>query len=91
MLNLSLKDLKLIGKKISIRGYKRMSKDELISSINESKPIKNKTIKGIRNLCRLKKDKAIKDKVLRDIETFLSKKKAKGLKIESIKRYENLI
>ena len=32
-----------------------MSKAELISLINKSKPIKNKTIKDIRNLRRLKK------------------------------------
>ena len=36
--------MKLIAKNKSIRDYKRMSKDELISSNNESKPIKNKTI-----------------------------------------------
>ena len=39
-----------------------MSKDELITLINESKPIKNKTIKGIRNLCRLKRTKTLKIK-----------------------------
>ena len=37
MLNLLLKEMKLIAKNSSIRGYKRMSKDELISSIYESK------------------------------------------------------
>ena len=63
-----------------------MSKDELISLINESRPIKNKTIKDIKNLHRLKKNKDIdnrvlnlyrlekkkdiNDKVLRDIETI---------------------
>ena len=34
-----------------------MSKDELISLINKSKPIRNKTIKDLKNLLRLKKDK----------------------------------
>ena len=40
MLNLSVKELKLFAKNGSFRGYKKMSTDELISSINESKPIK---------------------------------------------------
>lgn len=54
-LNLTEKELKLIAKSRDIKGYKRMSKDELLSSINASRPIKsNKTIKEIRNLCRLK-------------------------------------
>ena len=33
-----------------------MSKYELIKSINESKPTKNKTMKDIKNLHRLNKD-----------------------------------
>ena len=48
MLNLLLKDLKLVAKN-SIRGYKRMSKNNLISLLKASKPIKrNKTTKNIR-------------------------------------------
>ena len=84
MLNLTLKEIKLTVKNRSIRGYKRMSKDELISSINESKAIKNKTTKGIRkykdikskalgdirNLYRLEKNKSINDRLLRDIRTL---------------------
>ena len=48
MLNLLLKDLKLVAKN-SIRGYKRMSKNNLISLLKASKPIKrNKTTKNIK-------------------------------------------
>lgn len=40
MLNLTNKELKLIAKNRGIRGYERMSKDELISLVSKSKPIK---------------------------------------------------
>ena len=40
-----------------------MSKDELMTLIKESKPMRNKTIEDIKNLLRLKKDINIKDKV----------------------------
>ena len=46
-----------------MRRYKRMSKDELISSMNESKPRKRN--KDIRNLRRLKKDQDINDRILK--------------------------
>ena len=37
MLNLSLKELKVIAKMRSIKGYKGMSEDELLSALNLSK------------------------------------------------------
>ena len=40
MLNLSLKELKLIAKNRRINGHKSVSKDKLLSMINTSKPIK---------------------------------------------------
>ena len=46
MLNLSLKELKLIAKNRTINGYKRISKDELLSITNISKPRKNKKKRG---------------------------------------------
>ena len=45
-----------------------MSKNELISLINESKPIRNEPIKNIKNFRRLKKDKDIDNRVLKDIK-----------------------
>ena len=36
MLNLSLNELKLIAKSRVIKGYKRMSKERLLSDLNES-------------------------------------------------------
>ena len=37
MLNLSLKELRLIAKNISINGYESMSKDKLLGEINNNK------------------------------------------------------
>ena len=46
MLNLSLKELKLIAKNRGIKGYKIMSKDKLLSMRNTPEPIKeNKDIR----------------------------------------------
>ena len=49
MLNLSIKELKLIAKNRGIKGYKRMSKNKLLSILKAPKPVKrNKAIKDIR-------------------------------------------
>ena len=46
MLNLSLKELRLVAKNRDIKGYTSMSKNKLISMPNKPEPIKeNKTIK----------------------------------------------
>ena len=56
--------MKLIAKDRSIRGYGRNSKDELISSVNESKTIrKNKAIKNIKKF-------NIGDRMLRDMRVL---------------------
>ena len=52
-----------------------MYKVELISLINESKPMKNKTIKYIKNLRKLIIENDMKDKVLRDIRNLYRLKK----------------
>ena len=52
-----------------------MYKVELISLINESKPMKSKTIKYIKNLRKLIIENDMKDKVLRDIRNFYRLKK----------------
>ena len=57
MLNLSKSELRLIAKKGSVSGYKNMSKDELISAINISKPAKN--IKN--NIFKLKREEIKKN------------------------------
>ena len=65
MLNLSLKELKVIAKNRGIKGYKNMSKDKLLSMLNTPKPVKEKkTIKNIR------KEHFNIDKILKDIKTF---------------------
>ena len=59
MLSLSLNELKLITKSRGIKGYKSISKDRLLSALNESESVKenetildptkvNKTIREIR-------------------------------------------
>ena len=40
MLNLSLNELKLIAKSRGIKGYKSMSEERLLSSLNESESVK---------------------------------------------------
>ena len=40
MLNLSLNELKLIAKSRSIKGYKSMSEDRLVSALNASELVK---------------------------------------------------
>ena len=45
ILNLLKSELRLITKKISISGYKSMSKNELINAINTSELAKNNTKK----------------------------------------------
>ena len=54
-----------------------MSKDKLIGSINEAKPIKKEIIIDIKSRCRLKKDKDIGNRVFREIRNLyrLEKKK----------------
>ena len=52
-----------------------MYKVELISLINESKPMKSKTIKYLKNLRKLIIENDMKDKVLRDIRNLYRLKK----------------
>ena len=49
MLNLSLKELRLVAKNRGVKGYKSMSKSTSLNILNRTEPIKeNKTIKDIR-------------------------------------------
>ena len=72
MLNLSLKEWKLIAKSRNIKCYKGVSKNKLIGSLEASKPIKrskttndirkkdfntDEMLKGIRNFFRQEKDR----------------------------------
>lgn len=56
-----------------------MYKVELMSLINESKPMKSKTIKYIKNLRRLIIENDMKDKVLRNIRNLYRLKKDKRI------------
>ena len=42
MLNLSLNELKLVAKSRGIKGYKRMSKEILLSALSKSKLVESK-------------------------------------------------
>ena len=57
MLNLLLKQLKIIARNKRIYGYKSMSKYELWSIINTSKPIKNNRKEDRENLLKSKREK----------------------------------
>ena len=69
MLNLSLKELKLIAKRRSIRGYKSMSKEGLLSALNKSESAKseknldNAIIKKIREEFNKLRDRFLKPKI----------------------------
>ena len=77
MLNLSLNELKLIAKSGSIRGYKSMSKERLLSTISESESVEseknldNTKIKKIREEFDKLKDRFLKPKIKRLEEIFL--------------------
>ena len=55
MENLTLEQLRTIAEMRNIRSYESMSKERLISSVNESKPVKEKNF----NDARIKKIKKI--------------------------------
>ena len=69
MLNLSLNELKLIAKSRGIRGYKIISKERLLSALNESESAKSKKnldnakIKKIREGFNKLKDRFLKLKI----------------------------
>ena len=46
--NLTFDELKTIAKMRRMKGYKSMSKERLINSINKSKPVKEKNFDGAR-------------------------------------------
>ena len=57
MLNLSLNELKQISKMRWIKGYKSMSEERLINSINESEPVKEREKNfGDARIEKIKKD-----------------------------------
>ena len=69
MLNLSLNELKLIAKSRGIKGYKSMSKERLLSVLNESESAKSKKkfdderLKKIRKDFNELRDKFVKPKI----------------------------
>ena len=81
MLNLSLKELKLIAKNRGIKGYRRMSKEKLLDILNAPKPIKeNKTISNMR------KDNAAVDKIIKDVRTIFQTKTKENKTIKNKKK-----
>ena len=57
ILNLSLKELKLIAKNRGVKDYKRMSRDELLRILNASKPIKKNYFQLKKNSLQTNKKK----------------------------------
>ena len=65
MLDLSLKELRAIAKIRGIKDYKSMSKDELLSILDQSEQVTgNQKTKAIRDI---RKENFNSDKILRDI------------------------
>ena len=85
MLNLSLNELKLIAKGRGIKGYKSMSKERLLSALNESKSVKSENDFDDERL------KKIIEKFNKSIDKFL-KPKIKEIRrnLYEIKNKKNL-
>ena len=75
MLNLLKSELRLIAKKGRISGYKSMSKNELIDSINTSEPAKNN-----RKNVFISKRKEIKKSLMKPSKKKILKSKIKEIK-----------
>ena len=73
MKNLTLEELRTIAEMKNIKGYERMSKERLISSVNESKRVKEKNF----NDARIEKIKIDFNK----LSDFLSQKRKRLEKI----------
>ena len=75
MPNLSLDELKQIPKMRRIKGYKSMSKETLLSALDESEHnFNNARTKKIREDFNNLKDKFLKPKLKKLEETFMKKK-----------------
>ena len=77
MLNLSLNELKLIAKSRGIKGYKSMSEERLLSSLNESESVKEteKNFDDAR-IEKIKKDfNELRDKTKEIEKNFLDQKR----------------
>ena len=81
MLNLSLKELKVIAKNRRIKAYKSMSKDKLLNKPNAPKPIKkNETISKIR------KGHVAVNKIIKNIrKPYLKQKEEKNKTIRNMR------
>ena len=53
MLNLSLKELKLVAKSRGIKGYKSMSKERLLSALSESELVESKNSFDVERLKKI--------------------------------------
>ena len=53
MLNLSLKELKLVAKSRGIKGYKSMSKERLLSALSESELVESKNSFDVERLGKI--------------------------------------
>ena len=86
MLNLSLRELKLIAEKGGIKGYEIMSEDELVSAPKASE-LSKKRIKKIRkkfNDSRYKFSKSKINKIRRNFYEIKNKKNLSAPKIKEI-------
>ena len=95
MLNLSLNELKLIAKNRGIKDYKSISKEILLSALNESKLVKESEndfdharIKKVRNKFNKLKDRFSKPKMKKIKRTLYEIENKKNLVTQKIKEIE---
>ena len=91
ILNLSLKELKLIAEIRGIKGYKSMSEDRLLSALNASESVKipdtaniNKTIREIR------KENCDEDKIFRYLRFLLDPEKDHYKPVKTVSAFKNI-
>ena len=65
MLNLSLNELKLIAKSRGMKGYKCMSEDRLLSTLNSSESTKKKSEKNLDDTKSTRNENYDADKALK--------------------------
>ena len=97
MLNLSLNELKLIARGRRIKGYKSMSKERLLSALNESKSTEseknfhNARIKQIREEFNKLRDRFLKPKIKEIWRNLYDIENKKNLSESKIKEIEETL
>ena len=79
MINLSLNELKLVAKSRSIKDYKSMSKEELLSTLSKSESVESATLLG-KNSFDDEKLKKIRKDLINELRDRFSKLQIKEIR-----------